>query len=280
MINYLRLISAILLLSSSALMAGTIVTMKSGNSTSEIITDGKQAKMGMGDEGYIIVDYKTHSVKAVDPRKKRVMLLNANDMPKGGGKAPKVNVQINNLGSGPTVAGYKTRKFSYKVNGKACGIIYGSKDVYKLNGIKELFDAMQTMMQRQQDMMGGYAAMIDVCTLGDLKLGEQVSTVGVPMRMEENGKVDNEIISIKLNVSLPANAFSIPASYKTVTMSDEINKAQKDMANVQQQMGQQMQQHQPQIQQMMQQMQQSGQMPPEVMEQLRKAQEQMRQYQQ
>jgi len=260
-------------------MAGTIVTMKSGNNTSEIIADGKQARMDMGDEGYIIVDYRTHSVKAVDPRQKRVMLLNANDMPKGA-KPAKVNVQINNIGSGPTIAGYKTRKFSYKVNGKACGIIYGSRDAYKLKGIKDLFDAMQTMLQRQQDMMGGYVAMMDVCTLGDLKIGEQVSSVGVPMRMEENGKVDNEIISIKLNVSVPANAFSIPASYKTVTMSDEINKAQKDMGNVQQQMGQQLQQHQPQIQQMMQQMQQSGQMPPEVMEQLRKAQEQMRQYQQ
>ena len=277
MINYLRLISAILLLSSSAVMAGTIVTMKSGNDTSEIITDGKQARMGMGDEGYIIVDYKTHNVKVVDPGKKQVMLLSVNDMPKGGGKAPKVNVQINNLGSGPTIAGYKTRKFSYKVNGKACGFIYGSKDVYELKGIKELFNAVQTMMQRQQDMMGGYAAMLDDCTLGDLKIGMQVSTVGVPMRMEENGKVDNEIINIQLNVSLPANVFSIPASYKTVTMSGEIKKAQKDMANIQQQMGQK---HQPQFQQMMQQMQQSGQMPPEVMEQLRKVQEQMRQYQQ
>ena len=272
MINSVRLMSAILLLNTSVVVAGTVVIMKSDNEFSEIMTDGKKARMGMGDDGYIIVDYKTNSVKAVDPKRKQVMLMSADDMPKGG-NAPKVNVSINNLGSGPTIAGYKTRKFSYKVNGKSCGIIYGSKDAYKVKGIKELFDAMQTMAQRQQSMMGGYAGMIDACTLGDIKMGEHVAKVGVPMRMVENGKVDTEIVKIRLNVSLPADTFTVPSSYKTKTMAGEIKKAKKDMANMQQQM----QQHQPQMQQMIQ---QSGQMPPEVMEQLRKAQEQMRQYQQ
>jgi len=275
MINSIRIMSAILLLNTSVVMAGTIVTMKSGNDFSEIITDGKKARMGMGDGGYVIVDYKTHSVKAVDPKRKQVMLLAADDIPKGG-QAPKVQVSINDLGSGPSVAGYKTRKFSYKVNGKSCGIIYGSKEAYKLQGIKELFNAMQTMAQRQQAMMGGYASMVDDCTLGDIKMGEHVTTVGVPMRMEDNGKIDTEVVKISLNVSLPADSFTVPSSYQTKSMAGEINKAKKDMAK----MGQQMQQHQPQIQQMMQQMQQSGQMPPEVMEQIRKAQEQMKQYQQ
>ncbi|PCJ85234.1 MAG: hypothetical protein COA54_11830 [Thiotrichaceae bacterium] len=275
MINTIRLMSAILIFNTSVVMAGTVVTMKSDNEYSKIMTDGKKARMGMGDEGYIIVDYKTQSVKIVDPERKQVMLLSAGDLPKGG-NAPIVKVSINDLGSGPTVAGYKTRKFSYKVNGKSCGIIYGSKDAYKLKGIKELFDAMQTMAQRQQALMGGYAGMIDACTLGDIKLADHVSTVGVPMRTEENGKIETEIVKIQLNVSLPANTFTVPASYETTTMADEMKKAQKDMAKMQQQM----QQHQPQVQQMMQQMQQSGQLPPEVMEQLRKAQEQMRQYQQ
>ncbi len=276
MINTIRLMSAIVLLNTSVAMAGTVVVMKSDNKFSEIMTDGKNARMGMGDEGYIIVDYKTNSMKAVDPKRKQVMLFSANDLPKGG-NAPKVNVSINNLGSGPTIAGYKTRKFSYKVNGKSCGIIYGSKDAYKVEGIKELFDAMQTMAKRQQSMMGGYAGMIDACTLGDIKIGEHVAKVGVPMRMVENGKVDTEIVKIRLNVSLPADTFVVPSSYKTKSMAGEMKKAKKDMAKVEQQMGQQMQ---PQLQQMMQQMQQSGQMPPEVMEQLRNAQEQMKQYQQ
>ena len=273
--NSIRLISAILLLNSSVVMAGTIVTMKSGNNLSTIITDGKKAKMGMGDEGYIIVDYKTNSVKAVDPQRKQVILLSADDFPKSG-NAPEINFSINDLGSGPTIAGYSTRKFSYKVNGQSCGIIYGSKKAYEQKGIKELFNAIKTMAQKQQAMMGGFAGMIDPCTLGDIKMSEKVATLGVPMRIEHRGKVETEVVSIKLNASLPANSFDIPSSYKTTTMAGEINKAKKDMAKMQQQMGQ----YQPQLQQMMQQMQQSGQMSPEVMEQLRKAQEQMRQYQQ
>ena len=125
-------------------------------------------------------------------------------------------------------------------------------------------------------MMGGFVGMMDDCTLGDIAMAEHVAMIGVPMRTEDKGIVDSEVQNIKLDVKLSAATFAIPATYKTVTIGDEMKKAAKEMNNVQQQM----QQYQPQMQQMMQQLQQSGQMPPEVMEKMYRMQESMKQYQQ
>lgn len=263
---------AILMLSASLSMAGTIVKIKTKDEVSTILTDGKQARMNMNGDEYIIVNYSDSSVRMVNPAKHQVMLLNINDMPKGD-NSPKIKTAIKKLGKGPKVAGYKTNKFSYTVNGKSCGIIYGSKSAYELNGIKDLFNALRTMAESQRSMMGGFAGMIDACTLGDIEMSRHVSTTGIPMRTEERGVVDTEIKSIKVDVTIPANTFVIPASYKTVTLNEQIKQAKKDMTKMQQQ-------YQPQMDQMMQQMQQSGQMSPQAMEQMKRVQEMMKQYQQ
>lgn len=261
----------ILFVASPILLAGTVVEIKSDRDISIVKTDGKQARMEIGDGDYIIVNYQNNSVKMVNNRQRQVLLLSADDMPKSS-IAPKIQTSIKHLGSGPNIAGYKTQKFNYIVNGKSCGIIYGSKDAYQLKGIKDLFKAMRTMAQKQQAMMGSYAGMIDDCTLGDIEMSVHIANIGVPMRTENNGSIDSEIKSIKLNVTLPADTFVIPASYKTVTINDEMQKASKEMTK--------MQRNQPDMQQMMQQMQKSGQMPPEIIEQMRRAQERMNQYQQ
>lgn len=274
------------LLNSSILMAGTIVEIKNKDMMTTVLTDGKKARMNSGGDDYVIVDYANHSVKVVDTKKHQVMSLDIEDLPKGG-NPPEIHTAVQNLGSGPVIAGYKTQKFNYSANGKSCGLIYGSKDVYQLEGIKKLLNAMNTIAERQQAIMGGFAGMIDDCTLANMKMMDHVATTGVPMRTVDKDKVDSEIQSIKLDVTLPADTFTIPASYKTVTMKEEMQGIEKDMTKMQQQMQQyqpqmqeMMRQHEPQMQEMMKQMQQSGQMSPEMMEQMRQAQEMMKQYQQ
>ncbi len=275
MIKMIQVIIALLVFSSATSMAGTIIEIKSKNETATILTDGKQARLNTGGLDYVIINYKNNTVKAVDTKKRQVMLFDMGNMPKMG-SAPKIQTSIKNLGAGLSIAGYKTQKFSYIVNGKTCGVIYGSKQAFQHKDVKALFNAMKIMMQKQQAMLGGFAAMVDDCTLGDIEMSNYTATIGVPMRTEKKGMIDFEVKSIKLDVALPADTFVIPASYKTTSIKEEMQKASKDMAKMQQQM----QQYAPQMQQMMQQMQQSGQMPPEVIERMRQAQEQMKQYQQ
>jgi len=142
----------------------------------------------MSGSEYVIVDYKKQTVKVVNPQKQEVMLLAA-DKTATGNNGPLVRTAINKLGAGIKVAGYPTQKYSYSANGRPCGVIYGSRDVYQQQGIKELLDAMEVMIEQQRAALGGFASLIDDCTLADMNVNDHVKTIGVPMRTEKNGRV-------------------------------------------------------------------------------------------
>ena len=276
----IQVTAIVFMLCSTVIQAGTVVEIQNQDELIRIMTDGQQARINISASEYVIVNYNNHSVRVVDPQKQQVMLLNS-ALNATGNSAPKLRTSINNLGFGQVIAGYKTQKYSYSANGKTCGVIYGSKQAYQAKGIKQLMSAMEMMMAQQTAVLGGLAAMIDDCTLADMKLSDHVSTIGVPMRTEKNGRIDTQIRSIKTDVALLANTFVIPASYKTVTMQEQINAASNDMAKAQQQVQRNdYRNQQPQMQQMMRQMQQSGQLTPEMMQQMRRAQQMMNQYQQ
>ena len=157
------------------------------------------------------------------------------------------------------------------------GVIYGSKDAYHAKGIRDLLGAIKIMMEKQLAELSGLADLVDDCVLADMKISDHVNSVGVPMRTEKNGRVDTEIKRIKIDIALPADTFVIPASYKTVTMKDQVTTVAKDRVKVQQPMQQRnYQKQQPQMQQM----QYTGQLTSEMMERMRRSQQMMRQYQQ
>lgn len=261
MIKMIQFVGILSLLCSPVIQAGTIVEIQNKDEFTTVLTDGQQVRINMQGSDYVIVDDKNHSVKVVNPQLQQIMLL-AGDHQATGNSGPMVRTAINKLGVGQVVAGYKTQKFSYTANGKSCGVIYGSSNAYQAKGIKELFSAMKTMMEKQRAMLGGFASMVDVCTLADMQVGDHVNTIGVPMRTEKNGSVETEIKSIKTDVSLPADTFVIPTSYKTVSMGQQVKSAPDKVK----------QQKKPQAQEMTGQRQRYGQLPPQVLQQM------MRQY--
>lgn len=275
MIKSTYLSAVVFMLWSPLGISGTIIKIQNNNELTTVLTDGQRAKMTMAGDEYVIVDYKSQQMNVVNPQKQEVMVMDTSVMPKTG-NAPTVHTELKQKGAGSNVAGYGTQKFEYYANGKLCGVVYGSKKAYQVKGIKELFNAMKAMVERQQAVLGGFAGMMDACTLADMKMSDHVSSVGVPMRTEKKGRIEMEIRSIQLDANVPAATFSIPASYRKVSMQDQMNAMDEGAKNIRKQV----QQHQPQMQQMMQQMQQSGQLTPEMMEQMRRAQEMMQQYQQ
>lgn len=257
---------------SSAVMAATLidVTNEDGGQT-QVMMDGNKSRLNMGEgEGYVLIDYSKQSMLVVIPEKKQILDMSG-DMPSMGGRpAPRLKTELVSNGNGPTIAGYSTKKYMLKAEGKVCGTLFGSKAAMETTGIARLFESMKTMAEKQRAAMGGYAAMIDVCTRANMEFASQGQRVGVPMRMlDARGKITSEIKSIKTNVSLPANAFAIPQGYKTVTMSDQMKGVSQAVSKAQKQA--------PNMQQMMQQMQQSGRVPPEAMEQMKRYQEMMQQ---
>lgn len=286
-----QITGAFLVFCSFSVMAGTILEVNSAGERTTMLTDGKLARLNMASQEYVIIDYRKELVKVVDTQNRQVMVL---DLRAAANKAPpgnKVIVSLKNLGAAQNVAGYATNKFEYMANGRSCGVLFASKRAYQEKGIKDLMSAMQTMLKKQQSVLGGFAGFVDDCTLADMELTGQVGTIGLPMRSLKNGIVENEIKSIKVDVALPADTFSIPAGFKSITLQDKIKQASKGLSNTppehagmppsaRQQGMPQAAQMQPQIQEMMRQMQQSGQLTPEMMEQMRRSQQMMQQYQQ
>ncbi len=197
----------------SPVMAGTIIEIQNNNELTTLITDGQKVRMNMSESEYAILDYSNHSAQIINLQKKQVMFLNVADMA-AGNNVVTVQISINKLGDGEEIAGYKTQKFSYKANGRPCGVIYGSKSAYQADGIKELVAALKTLMEKQRVALGGFASLVDICTLADMQLMDHINTVGLPLRTEKNGRAELEIKMIKAGVSLADDTFVIPASYR------------------------------------------------------------------
>ena len=272
MLRSLTVTTFLLISAINTVSAATLVEVKDeNNGRTQIMTDGKKARMDMGEDGsYMVIDYDKHTVYAVLPEQQQIMDLSS-DMPAmGGAPAEQVRTELTPAGNGPVIAGYATRKYSLKANGQYCGTIYGSKEAMQATGISQLFDAMKRMIDKQRAAMGSYASMMDACTRADMDFASLADTVGVPMKMlDDKGNNASEIISINTSASLPADAFALPASYKKVTMGEQVRQAQQGMDQLQQQM--------PQIEEALKQMQQQGGLPPEAMEQLKRYQQMMQQ---
>lgn len=279
-----------LLLCTGQVAAGTIIEIQSNGEHSTMITEGNQTRLNMSSHEYVIIDNRKHEVKVVDQQRHQVMVLNVAATDKTAANSNNgVTVSLRKMGAGQNVAGYKTQKFEYIANGKHCGVILASKQAYQEKGIKDFLAAMESMVKKQRMALGGFAGFVDDCTLADMQMTEQVRKMGLPMQTLKNGVVETEIKSIKVNVRLPADTFSIPASYTNITMEEKIKQAtgmsgfqptgQQGARPGMQQPGTQ-QPGMQQIQEMMRQMQQSGQITPEMMEQMRHSQQMMQQYQQ
>jgi len=275
-ISGLFLLAASQTFTAQSVSAGTIVKVQNNNELTTMITDGKKARMDMSASEYVVIDYKGRKVSMVSPQEKQVMEMSMDTLAgkSASSDVPKVRDSLSRRGAGPAIAGYATQKYSYSVNGKSCGDIYASIDAYNAKGMKELLKAMRTMVDQQRSMLGGLAGMMDDCTLADMQMVERIENIGIPMRTVKNGRVESEVKSIQTDVSIPADSFAIPASYKKVSVEQQMQQARQAMPPSMQQGVP------PGMQDMMRQMQQSGQMTPEMMEQMRRSQEMMQQYQQ
>lgn len=217
MTKSIQLTAALCSLCSSITMAGTIIDIQTKNQMTTVLTDGQLSRLNMGEGEFVLVNHKSQQLMMVNSHKHEIMLFDSKQI-SANSNGPKVRTAVKLIGAEINIAGYKTNKYEYSANGKFCGVIYGSKTVYQVEGVKELFSAMKMLMDRQQAILGGLASMLDVCTLADMKLSDRVTTIGVPMRSEKNGYVDTEVKNIQVGVDIPGYIFEVPASYRIVTM--------------------------------------------------------------
>lgn len=254
-----RLTSLLVLCLPLTAMAAAMIESRDGQGqASRIYIEGDKARMEMLEEqGYMVLDVKNNSMKAVIPQQRTVMDMS--DLLAEDGKAGtrSVNSQNKSSGPGPKIAGYQTRQYDIFADGQYCGSSFVSVQAMHDLKLEKFARALQTMSNQVQDKITdmGINAMVQPCEQAAMQLSDQLQEMGFPLRViDKDKRLLNEVTRISRNAKLPANAFAIPADYQVTNPNRMMQDAMKQM---------------PQMQEMM------KNMPPEAMEMMRKNMEKM-----
>jgi len=227
-----------------AAQAATLVEIKGGGEITKIYQEGSKSRLEMpGDKGYMVIDSAKQTMHMVIPGQRMVMDM-SDTLKNAPGAGNETKINLSKQGSGPNIAGYKTKRYSYSAENSNCGTLLTSKDAMQDAGMSEIFDMMERMSSQTEAMMSAFNRKADPCERSGSQLTKRLNDIGAPLRvMDAKGTIISEVLRIDKKAKLPANAFVIPADYR-------VQNTHKMMQDFQQQM-----QNMPDMQEMMKQMQ-------------------------
>ena len=209
-------IVAIALFALGSAQAATLVEVKHAEGLSRLYREGPAARLELpAERGFVLMDSSKQTLFVVMPGQR--MALDLSDTLASGAAAAgnPVNASFSKEGGGPTIAGYRTYRYGYSVQGTRCGTVFASREALDHAGMQDLFAMMERMAGQAQAVASAFTSSTDPCQQADHRLGEKVQGIGAPMRvLDPAGTVVSEITRIDRNASLPADAFSIPAGYQ------------------------------------------------------------------
>jgi len=216
-----RLFLAVSVFALSSAQAATLVEVKHAEGLSRLYREGPAARMEMpGERGFVLMDTSQQTLFVVMPEQRMALDLSDTLKADAPGAGSPVNATFSKEGGGPTIAGYRTYRYSYTVEGTRCGTVFASKEALEHAGMQDLFAMMERMAGQAQAVASAFTSNTDPCQQADHKLGEKVQSVGAPMRvLDPGGAVVSEITRIDRNAALPPNAFAIPAGYRVQNAS-------------------------------------------------------------
>jgi len=216
-----RLFLVVSIFALGSVQAATLVEVKHAEGLSRLYREGPAARMEMpGERGFVLIDTSKETLFVVMPEQRMALDMSDTLKSDAAGSGNPVNATFSKEGGGPTIAGYRTYRYSYSVEGTHCGTVFASKEALDHAGMQDLFAMMERMASQAQAVMSAFTTSSDPCQHADQKLGEKVQSVGAPMRvLDPAGALVSEITRIDRNASLPANAFAIPADYRVQNAS-------------------------------------------------------------
>ena len=234
-----------------------------------VVIEEKQMPAGKKMPGHVLVNHLSGEFFMIDTERNEVMKTSVGQGGVTAG-AEGVSVNLEDLGGGPKIANYATRKLELMANGESCGVIYGSRDLLKNKGVKAIIESMRSMQQFSRSMMRGMNNVMSVCEQAEMQLADVIESSGVPMRIiDKNGKRVSEVLAVDTNKKFPADHYKLPTGMKVVDMNDKMNQAAQQ---TQQMMG-----DMPDMEGLMKKLEQGGQMDEET---IKKMQDMMKQLQQ
>ncbi len=255
--SILGCLSAILI--SNAVHADIRIETVNANQQPMIFTgNDRYARMDTpGQNRYALIDVQRQQFYLVNPQAREALQMSApKKRPSQVAGAPKI--QLENIGNGPDIAGYATRKFRLNANGMPCATIYGSSTAARLPGMQKLFDQLARLQQRINQMMSGLRLNTDACTLAKSATAETFRTTGLPLRIDNTrGQTQMQVRRIDRNVKIAQDQYQLPADFKIISMQQQMQQMQDQQSRMLQQMQQQM----PEMGKMIEQLRQNGEMP-------------------
>ena len=234
-----RLILVVSVFALGSAQAATLVEVKHAEGLSRLYREGPAARMEMpGERGFVLMDSSRQTLFVVMPEQRMALDLSDTLNSDASRADSPVNATFSKEGGGPTIAGYRTYRYSYTVQGTRCGTVFASKEALEHAGMQDLFAMMERMASQAQAVASAFVSSTDPCQQADHKLAKKVQSVGAPMRvLDPGGAVVSEITRIDRNAALPPNAFAIPAGYRVQNASQMLQLlpgAQQLMQQIQQ----------------------------------------------
>lgn len=202
--------------------AATLIEMRSPDGAiSKFWISEKMARMSGDDsDGFMLVDFAQGKQYSIDHAEKLIVDVTAGMMeetpPTPESSAKPVQVSIEEVGAGDLVAGYKTVKYAVKADNVLCSYELLSKELSDNNDIKRLVTYMHQSSLADQPLGD-----VEPCFKAEQALEGKYATLGVPLRsIDANGVVVSETLSVKINVTAPANTFTFPAGYRQATLQE------------------------------------------------------------
>lgn len=260
----------LLLLPALNLKAAIMIEVDNEDGKSRIYSDGLKGRIEMGgNTGFVIVDTEINSLFLIMPEKQ--IALDMSSSLKANSDTEVLD-QVNNkaelqkVGKGPRIEGYKTVKFEYLTNGSPCGTVFLSKKALKDLEMKQMFDIFRKMGKRAKELTQKMNVDIDPCETAYMGLSDEIAGKGIPLRTEyQDGTLKNLVTKIEKNAKLPPDSFTIPENYRIVKPGQMMQVMQERI-----------EQNRPQLEEMIEQLKKSGRLSPDALERLREARESLK----
>lgn len=183
-----------------------------------LYVDGPKGRMeSSAAQGYMLVDDSADTLLMVMPDKNQAMDMSR--FLKNTQAEPGPKTYFKPRGGGPTIAGYPTRRYDYRVGDQPCGTLFASKQALKDSGAEVLVQAMERVAAGRKALA---MASTGPCDRGRGNIAKVVASLGLPMRIvDAGGRVDSEVRRVVVNAPPPAGGFGLPAGIRVRNISEE-----------------------------------------------------------
>ncbi len=253
------LLTTVLVTFSLTVFGGTVIKGKdTAGGASEISIDGERARFhgAKENDGYLLADFKTQKFHMVVPSERIVV-----EFSPGRKKTdkPKADVALEEIGEGPKVAGYATRKYELIADGKSCGFVLLSEQMTKIKDVDKLLSATAGLNPEAfmpKEMLQAFQGMNDPCVMAETELAEKhFAKLGFPMKsLDSEGKTRREVVSVEENVELEPELFELPEGYTRTTVKQMMEGMRKEMMEHSEQINEMMKEMSPEERAKMEQM--------------------------